>query len=461
MSFDVHSFPTPPPPPPRQSRRAVLALVVVLVTAATVAAALVAGRESESRSSSPTTTTEGSRGSGDPTTTTDAVNPALQAVFDEMRAQVSEIRGLQWKGDIPIRLVTREELAARVRAFAAEDLERYREELDDGETLLKLLGLVPAEVNYRTSLEDLYAGRVLGYYDEETKELVVGRGSGRLDVFTRSTLVHELTHALTDQHFNFSTLSRSLDDAGRTEEAAALVALVEGDAELVRTLWEERYLDPREQAMLASGPSDLDLSVYVRTPPYLLDALSFPYRSGAAFVEALQRRQGFGPVDAAYRQPPVSTAHILHPERYQARDLPVERPPAPVPSGCTKLDDGALGEFDMRALLSLELSPTRASRAAAGWDGDRYTLARCGTRDGVIDQWVAVDEADAQDLVAALNAWAPAWAGSPPPDASGRFAGPIGAGLITRVGPEVRLVLADDATTRDLLATALGAPTGP
>jgi len=79
------------------------------------------------------------------------------------------------------------------------------------------------------------------------------RGTDLTDVDVRVTIVHELTHALQDQHFDLT----KLDDAVETEgEDFALTALVEGDA----TSIEDDYLfslpQAEQDAYFAGDPTD-------------------------------------------------------------------------------------------------------------------------------------------------------------------------------------------------------------
>lgn len=449
-----------PPQPPSaggRGRGTVLLVLVIVVLVAGMATVLI--RDEGAPPARPRATTV--PGGALTTTTAPAatVDAELATALASMRDQVEAIRGLPWKSEIPVRIVSRPELARRVQALTTEEFDRRSDELAAGEAILKLLGLVPDGVNYRRTLEDLFSGGVLGYYDDRTKELLVGAGRGALSVYTRSTLVHELTHALSDQHFDFGSRIEALDDQGRTEESVAFLALVEGDAETVRILWEQRHLDEAERSSLAAGDPDLDLSVFGRTPPYLVASLLFPYTSGTAFVDGLRRAGGFAAVDAAYQRPPVSTAEILHPARYAADDTPPAAPPLdPFPQTCRTVDEGTLGEFDMRSLLDEELPGAEAARAADGWVVDGYALVRCGSRDALVDRWTARDDADGAELTGALARWARAWSGSPAgPAADGRFSGPGGAGRIRRAGSQVELVVADDAATAALVAGP-GAP---
>jgi hypothetical protein len=438
-----------------------IALVVVLIVAgigvATVRDATETLRDATATTgttASPPATEPGRAGAPAPSLT-----PEQARVVDEVKGQVAQIRGLQWRGDLPIRFLTKEELSQRVRELNAKEMAENRDEITGDEAVLKLLKLIPKDLDYAKAFDDVLAGAVLGYYDDETKELFVGdSGSASLDAATRSVLAHELTHALTDQHFDFAATTKTLDDENRTEELAAFSALIEGDANLVETLWQETHLSDRERIQAAVGGAG-DTSAIDRAPRYLLESLYFPYQDGLAFVRNRHRAGGFAEVDNAYRRPPTSTEHILHPQTYASGQTwtPPRLPDLAAATGCGQVDTGAIGEFDMAQVLGEEINRSDARNAAEGWNGDAFVTVRCGAALGLADRWQADDPSDASELADALLRWARGWSGSNrAPDADGRFSGPTGSGRVVRTGQQVDLILADDLATADRLARALG-----
>jgi hypothetical protein len=151
--------------------------------------------EGESTTSTSTTAAEPS------TTTTIEIDP-IQIVIDELAAITEDIRGLDFLTSPTVVFVSDDELADRVRETIDEELdpdETVRDEL-----LLKALGLLSPGVDLESLYTDLYAEQVAGFYDGEVQELVVPIGDGELSELQRLTLVHELTHALTDQYFEFA-----------------------------------------------------------------------------------------------------------------------------------------------------------------------------------------------------------------------------------------------------------------
>ncbi len=107
-------------------------------------------------------------------------------------------------------------------------------------------------------------------------------------------------------------------------------------------------------------------------PPIIAESMIFPYLRGMVFCAALANDGGWKSVDEAYRNPPVSTEQIIHPEKFHAKlDLPmiVElgelKPGAP----WKELGRNVLGELQTSIMLGRS-----GAKAAAGWDGDRYAV---------------------------------------------------------------------------------------
>jgi hypothetical protein len=393
-----------------------------------------------------------------PTTTVAEVPERYRQAFRDLQDQVAALRGLAWKAPLNLRVVPRAQLAQEVRRVLERDADPEKEAAD--EATLKILGLIPRDLDYPALIEDLLAEQVLGFYDPDTKELFVGGGdeSGRLDPHTRFVIAHEMVHALTDQHFDFGARMEALEDADRFDELAAMSALIEGDATVSQYAWADANLSETEAlAALFGGGGGSD--VFSRTPQYIRRALLFPYQAGEEFVTRLHRQGGFAAVDGAYRDPPVSTEQILHPELYP---VATPAPPPPLPdlaaaTGCRALRTSALGEFDTGEVLDQHLGNDESAAAAAGWNGDAYTVLRCGTALALVNRWQGDAGSDATELSAALARWARPWSGSPTaPGADGRFSGPRGAGRVVRTGPVVELVLADDIGTLQRVLAALG-----
>ena len=57
-----------------------------------------------------------------------------------------------------------------------------------------------------------------------------------------------------------------------------------------------------------------------KLPPILTETLTYPYTTGAFYVQSAQLAGGWSAVDDFYARMPESTEQILHPEKYAAKE---------------------------------------------------------------------------------------------------------------------------------------------
>ncbi|MEX2457446.1 MAG: hypothetical protein WD770_00495 [Actinomycetota bacterium] len=319
-----------------------------------------------------------------------------------LQSEIEGIRELEFRRPVTAEFLTSEEVAQEIReAVAAGD---FGLGLPDGDTLAAL-GMIPEGTDLQELLTEAGAGSVVGFYDPETKRLVVQSSDGeRLTPFAQTTLVHELTHAVTDQHFD---LSRFLTGEEPDDELSARTAVAEGDATLAMALWGAKYLSVGDGIALGLEAVG-DLGAIAEVPPALVDIMAFPYVEGHTFIQRLHELGGWRAVDRAYTDPPTTTEQVLHPERYLTRDRARDVEPPEIPPGTTGESTGQIGELFLREMLDLStsISPDEAAGAAAGWDGGSYASFRSGTRH-VVALAVAWDStADATEFSSILTRWA-------------------------------------------------------
>ncbi|MFQ5523516.1 MAG: hypothetical protein ACE5F5_08045 [Acidimicrobiia bacterium] len=364
-------------------RRLALILALSLVAAACVTQA------------EPTTTTAGSAvtvpGNGGPTTTlpgtTTSTAPlptpttpdlsGLEGVSDEVRAQLErlldiaqKIRELPFVTPPQITVVSDDELEQRVRDLIAEDAEDFP--ADDA--LYTLLGLLPPDADLETVLVDLYGEQVAGFYDGETQEIVVPARRDGFTLLQQGTMVHELTHAVVDQHFDFNTKYRAMIDGDRFDEATAYQALIEGDATLAEVLWAQS-LSRRQLGEFVAQSQEVDQSALQAAPKFIRDSLIFPYDTGFAFVQRRYDSGGWEAVNELYEMlpslPPSSEQVITSSDLGRDLPIPVE-PPEIELQGYDLVRTSTWGEAGLRIMLDQVLGESVAVKAADGWGGDAY-----------------------------------------------------------------------------------------
>lgn len=316
----------------------------------------------------------------------------LDAIVGQVRGLasfVSKARGLPLPEPLEIQVHT----PAQVREAAREELDEpwAVDSMACAQAQLEGLGVIDAGFDLRATTETIQEAAIAGYFDAEIDRLVVvarpgafasGADLGEEDLLTAT---HELVHAAQDAAHDLFTMRHR--DLPTSDVDLALRGLVEGDA----TWWMIPLSAGQSAAMLRAVPAELIAQIASQDPtsagdpmlaalPGVLRAdLVSPYMDGLVFAHALQNAGGTAAVDAAFEDPPLSSEQILHPERYLERDVPVLLEPsveaASVGEGWTVVCDDGLGERLMRALFE-DVEGVDATRAAAGWDGDRIRTLR-------------------------------------------------------------------------------------
>jgi HPt (histidine-containing phosphotransfer) domain-containing protein len=295
--------------------------------------------------------------------------------------RIERLSGLERRDVLRMRWQTRE--AAREYVEARLDHEMPAERLEGIRRVYVALGLLPDTLELRALLLDLYTEQVLGYYDPRTETLYVIRGPP-LDAM-QPVLVHELVHALQDQHADIDSL---VSQARGNDRQTAAHAALEGHAMVVMfavlaELAARRELDPAslpnpaEQLAPALTQQNDEFPVIAGAPRVIRETLLFPYIHGADFVHQLWRA-----MEGAERYPapldtllPQSTAQVLRPvERFvQQRRDPVELRLGGAPAGWRALREDNFGQLETGIFL-VQHSGESARAAASGWAGDRYVL---------------------------------------------------------------------------------------
>ena len=410
-------LPTPvpaPPPSPRWTdnlkRPAVLwaasAVVVALVVGALVARSTGDGLRPTAQT--PTTVTSPRRllpstssstesnSSSQTPATTDPQD--LEAAVLAIEKFVEQQRGLTFKTKVDVHLAGEGEFQSRL----LKDFDKERPALLEEQEVLSALGLVPHGSDVVGDSRSLLSVGVVGFYDPETKQLVV-RGT-TVTPYVREVLAHELTHALDDQWFD---LNRPELDNPDDESGFAFDGLAEGNARRIENAYvgslprdEQLAATTEEQQLVAQHPEIFSL------PPILLTLLRAPYDDGPPFIGALLAAGGQTVLDRAFSTPPVTSEQILDPSKFLAGEGPVDVA-TPTPESTTS-NVGVLGELLMKEMLFDSLtSGAEVNRTVAGWGGDRYvTWTDASGASCLRDTFVGDTPTDTSELVEAMTKWA-------------------------------------------------------
>lgn len=391
--------------PPAPDRRRWLVPVAVLVLVALVAGGAGwvllrddGGEPAASTSTVPAPSTTAADESA--TTTTDEAPSAeraeLEALVDELQRYVEEERGLPFLEDVEVELLDDDAFEARL----LEDFEEDREELEQDTLVLQALGVLEPGRDLADALEEVLTAGVLGFYDPKTDELVV-RGTD-LNLYVQETIVHELVHALDDQHFDLDRPElEDVDD----ESGFGFDVLAEGSARYVDQAWADDLTpDEREQLAVEELRFGAEMDIDPQSFPFdLFELIRRQYPLGAEFVDALVATGGSAAVDEAYADPPTTSKEVMEPEAYVEGFEPVEVPPPPADGEV--VDEGAFGQFLLEFVLDTQTSAD-AEEVASGWAGDWYVAWEAEGRTCVRIDIVGEDRAASEAIAEALDEWA-------------------------------------------------------
>ena len=391
----------------------------------------------------------------------------LVALIREVTSDVEQLRGLKRKQSLKVQILDDKLFSQAVRERAQKDLspavvaaERAR---------WTAFALAPAGADPGRILLSVLDEQVAGFYDPFTKQLIVRKdlpdaagqsGEGLL----RVVLAHEIEHALQDQNFGIPDPKTLPDDDTRLARSA----LFEGDAMAVMNAYAARRAHRPVKAAIIGGAAmlrALDVEALLRlsgkspalssAPAILREELVLPYSAGYALVAEVYRRGGFALVDRMFKNPPLSSHQILHPEAYFAGEVPISVPAPPAPPGTRVVSTGRMGELGARIALEVCVDPAVVKEFARRWAGDAYTIVE-GADHARSLLWTSAWTGDAAPRVANLMGLEqPCWDDSAMPGPSKMLAA---GSLVALARGNVDL---DVAVSKQLTAHAVGSRPAP
>jgi hypothetical protein len=306
---------------------------------------------------------------------------------------VEHSRGLTFKHPVPVEFLAEKEFEKHVTSTPAED-KKDAKDLEDYVGRLRALALVGGKVDLRKAENDLTGSSIIGLYVPKDKRIFV-RGA-TLSPYVRTTLAHELTHALQDQYYDLTKMRDVPDDT-------AVTALIEGDAKRIEEAYQETLSAGDKKAYDAQERKGQSSSKQRTSdvPAVLIDGLGFPYVFGPVFLDQLVEDHS---LDAAFRHPPTAEAQILDPIGHPFSVKPKSLPAPVLPAGAKTFGKVTpFGQVFLLEVLGSRLSYDQAYRAVSGWTGDTSVGYRVG---GVACNAADVRTTSAGVLAAALRTWA-------------------------------------------------------
>jgi hypothetical protein len=316
----------------------------------------------------------------------------LFASMDELLKFASEETGLPLKHPVKRTLTTRAAVEKYLSQKFDEDEDSKR--MQRGEIVLKKFGLLDRDFDLKPFMLILLKEQIAGYYDSKTKTVYM------LDWIDPETqkpvLVHELTHALQDQHTDLEkwsdqtpadpshTASEDNDHLSRDEMDTARTAATEGQAMAVfvdyslkpsgRSLIDNPELLEQMQDQMQGTE---DSPVLARAPLLLSESLLFPYKDGLSFEQDVWMDKGRKAAFAGVLdRPPSSSWEVINPRVYEQgkqASIPVMPDIHPLLDKRYKAYDiGQVGQLDLRILAQIFGGEAAARELTPAWDGGIY-----------------------------------------------------------------------------------------
>lgn len=325
-----------------------------------------------------------------------AWDPEIRPLADFVERE----RGLDFDHPVEVEFLDGEEYRASF-AVQAELDEEELDELSDFFAAMRAMGLVSSDFDATEIVEEFGGEGTVGFYDYETERLVV-RGN-RLSPYVQGTVVHELTHALQDQHFD---LGRAFEEDIGDGEAFAFRAVTEGDAVLTELAYVDS-LPTGEQEQYAQDEAELvegaDLG---GVPEAVLLGESAPYTFGPSLIWVAEAREGEGERDRLLEAPPTSEEQVIDPTAFLRNDGPEDVAIPELDEGAEEVDSGEFGVLTLAIMLGERIDPRVAVDAALGWAGDAYVIFRDDEQVCLEAAFTGDGEAETGEIADALDAWA-------------------------------------------------------
>ncbi len=358
--------------------RALSSWAIIAILAAAGAALVVGSGSSGGSASSPSHGTD--------------IRRDLAATVADIQDFVERRRGLKFKRAVKFQVESSYDVSKLSPEARGPRAERFTKRNED---LFQALGLIPASADLWGEIERYTATDVVGYYDAPSKALVLI--ADELTPAVRSTIAHELTHALEDQWFGVYRPELMFD----RERGRAFQALGEGSAVTVQHAY-EATLSPEEQRA-AAAPSAHAGGSAAPSPisEFLGRYLGGQYVLGPTLVEAILESGGNAALNRALVTPPVSSEQVAFPARFLAGDAPL-RVPTPRADGQARFS-GTWG-VELLSLLFNDLPEDVAGRALDGWGGSSHVV--WGTTRPCVRMAIVGDtRKDTSEILTALRAW--------------------------------------------------------
>ena len=297
--------------------------------------------------------------------------------IDGMLDEMADITGLKLKRPVRRSVITREEIRQLIERRIDEDA--APKQIQAEETFLKMFGYVDDDFDLAEQFVEVLTEQATALYDYKTKQLYLATWTPK--DLQQVALVHELAHALADQHFD---LNKYVKKSKSADGDVARSAVLEGQASWIMIEYAMRQggqslLKNSLLAVAAATASRFEAEQYpafASSPLYLRESMLFPYTGGLLFQQQVLDRQGKAGFIEVFRNPPMSSQHILEPDTYFGRRRST-RPRLPrlrLGRGYKTISQGAVGQLDHAILIEQFFDRDTAEQLSPHWRGGEYKI---------------------------------------------------------------------------------------
>ncbi|MDZ7688302.1 MAG: Hvo_1808 family surface protein [Halobacteriales archaeon] len=309
----------------------------------------------------------------------------LEAVVSRTMARVEVIRDREFEGRPTVRLVERGDVPG-----ADGEGVNTTAQGDWNDVVWEALLVIGEDEYANQVISDTVGGATAGFYDTGDGQ---GEGNGTAEKTVslvgrvhEPTLAHELVHVMQDQQYN---LSAERFRPPVQDEQLASQGVVEGEAEYIRFVYEERCAtewECYERTSTTGAGSGFDGNVG------LLMTLIHPYSDGPEYVHRLREEDGWDAVEEKYDDVPTTSSEIIHAEKREAAEVEFENEAT---DGWSLYDAGrdgydVAGEASIFVTFWYQSSPTGYDLGVIetfGFFSGRGEYARYDYTDDVSEGW--------------------------------------------------------------------------
>jgi len=308
------------------------------------------------------------------------LDEGMVAEMESVEEQVRTVRGLPGPLNVDREILPNYRLQQIMAGTLIDD--DVLAQLETEEIVLRALGFINDTYDLTLATINSRADALGGFYDPTLNKIyLVGEDFQGVEQYIYA---HEYAHTLQDANFDLNSLGLYPTCTKPSQACLAIRALVEGEATLVDQQWLEQYPPEVGSEEISNYEPPARLFQDGAEPAYFAMNTSFAVDYGLSFVNYLYENGGWKAVNRAYGVLPETTEQVLHPTKYQQRELPLylNHPDlSPVfRNDWEFIRSDSLGEWGTYLLLAYNdftdaRRPVQEARVAAeGWGADEFRV---------------------------------------------------------------------------------------